>query len=65
MLRASAIYEVEFAQSAIFIGNNSLRYSSPEFKVFIESFLAGGGFVFDAWGILDIKHEKMISIGAM
>lgn len=65
VLKSSAIYDVEFAQSAIFIGNNSLRYSSPKFKVFIASFLAGGGFVFDAWGILDIKHERMISIGAM
>lgn len=65
VLRSDAIYEVESSQSAIFIGNNSLRYWSSDFKVFIESFLAGGGFVFDAWGMLDMKHENVISIGAM
>lgn len=65
ILSYGGIFEFDPHNSAIFIGNNSKRYSDDIFTKFIEMFIQNGGVVFDAWGVTNIKHERLISIGSM
>ena len=65
LLKTVEMYGVDAKKSAIFIGNNSVKYRKQHFETFIAEFLSRGGLVFDTWGILEYKHPSIISLGHM